>query len=100
MKSGVFGLVDPTTNKIRLVTCSKDTGRAAKKYLGNLEKCVGTPSVYRWLSELQMKGLKAKIKVLEECQENAFSDVKSKWISVLKATGEADFNVNLVGKNK
>lgn len=100
MKSGVFGLVDTTTNKIRLVTCSKDMDRAAKKYLGNLEKCVGTPSVYRWLSELQMKGLKAKIKVLEECQENAFSDVKSKWIKTLKSIGEADLNVNLAGERK
>lgn len=95
LRSGVFGLVDPTIDAVIYVTSTEGSMyKAFQKYKGNLAKRVGPDRVYSYLSELRYRqNASVTLKCLEECStREEMKQAKKKWITALQAKGEAFLN--------
>jgi len=95
LRSGVFGLFDPTLGAVIYVTSTEGSMyKAFQKYSGDLFRQVGSADLYRYLSEMRYRqGASVTLKCLEECStREELKQAKKKWITALQAKGEAFLN--------
>lgn len=95
LKSGVFGLVDPTIDAVIYVTATEGSMyQAFQKYRGDLFRQVGSAEAYRYLSVMKHNhGTYVTLKCLEECSSREeLKRAKKKWVAKLQAKGEAFLN--------
>ena len=95
LKSGVFGLVDPTIDAVIYVTATEGSmHKAFQKYKGDLFRQVGPVDLYRYLSVMRHNhGTYVTLKCLEECSSRGeLKQAKKKWVAKLQAKGEAFLN--------
>ena len=97
LRSGVFGLVDPTIDAVIYVTSTEGSMyKAFQKFKGKLawSKQIGPDKLYLYLHDLRyVHNTSVTLKCLEESStREELKQAKKKWVTALQAKGEAFLN--------
>jgi len=79
----IYGLVCPTTDKVRYVGKSQNPELRFKQhlYIAQSKKYHQNTYVYRWLRELHQQGLEPRLVTIEETDENNWAEREQHWIA-------------------
>jgi len=76
----IYGLIDPQTKEIRYIGRSSDPLRRRYEH-HQLKRLKTQTHKNKWLLSLINKGLKAELKILEECNETNWAEREVFWIA-------------------
>lgn len=93
MATFIYGLRDPTTNKIRYVGKTTDLGRRLREHIGQS----GKGHLGCWLDSLCRRGFKPSIVVIQWVASDKWQEAERFWIAALKDAGANLVNGSLGG---
>jgi hypothetical protein len=87
----IYVLKDPRDKRIRYVGKTNNIDRRYEQHLYNRNE--GNPHKDRWITNLQAKGLKPLIEIIEECNGEDWRDREIYWIDKCRCDGEDLINI-------